>query len=66
MMYLIFKALERVHTVDRAGLADALKGTAYVGLGNKYAFDQTGNLIGGKTYVYSYNSNGQSFLIDGP
>ncbi|MFN8595427.1 MAG: ABC transporter substrate-binding protein [Anaerolineae bacterium] len=66
MMYLIFKALERVHSVDRAGLAEALWGTAYVGLGNKYAFDQTGNLIEGQTYVYSYNSNGQAFLISGP
>ena len=66
MMYLTFKALERAHTVDRAGLAEALQGTAYVGLGNKYAFDQTGSLIEGQTYVYSYNSNGQAFLTSGP
>ena len=47
----------------RSGVAAALARSQFVGLGNKYTFDQAGDLIEGATYVYEYGTNGPPQLI---
>lgn len=47
----------------RSGMAAALARSQFAGLGNKYTFDQAGNLIEGTTYVYEYGTNGPPQLI---
>jgi ABC-type branched-subunit amino acid transport system substrate-binding protein len=63
VMYLIFDAFERADTIERASMAAVLARSQFVGLGNKYAFDQAGNLIEGSTYVYEYDASGQPQLM---
>ena len=63
VMDLIFDAFDRAKTLDRAGIAVALAQSQFTGIGNKYAFDQSGNLIEGSTYVYEYDANGRPQLI---
>jgi ABC-type branched-subunit amino acid transport system substrate-binding protein len=63
VMYLIFDAFARSEKLDRVSVIAALATSQFTGLGNKYAFDQAGNLIEGRTYVYEYDSAGQPQLI---
>jgi ABC-type branched-subunit amino acid transport system substrate-binding protein len=63
VMYLLFDAFARVEKIDRSGVAAALAHSQFVGLGNKYTFDQVGDLIEGTTYVYEYGTNGPPRLI---
>ena len=76
VMYLIFDAFQRVEKIDphctpragqwgkcRGGVAAALTASQFTGFGNKYAFDQAGNLIEGRTYVYEYNADGRPQLM---
>ena len=63
VMYLVFEAFARAEKIDRNGVAAALARSQFVGLGNKYTFDQAGDLIEGATYVYEYGANGQPRLI---
>lgn len=72
-MRLIFEALQRAEKINphcaaqwgkcRGGMADALAASQFTGLGNKYAFDQAGNLIEGRTYVFEYDAAGQPQLM---
>ena len=62
-MNLIFEALQRAEKINRGGVAAALAASQFTGLGNKYAFDQAGNLIEGRTYVYEYDAAGQPQLM---
>jgi ABC-type branched-subunit amino acid transport system substrate-binding protein len=63
VMYLLFDAFERAEKIDRGGVAAAVARSRFAGLGNKYAFDQAGDLIEGPPYVYEYNPNGPPQLI---
>jgi ABC-type branched-subunit amino acid transport system substrate-binding protein len=73
VMYLLFDAFERAEKIDphcatqwgkcRRGVAAALARSQFVGLGNKYTFDQAGDLIESATYVYEYGTNGPPRLI---
>ncbi len=63
VMYLIFDAFQRVEKIDRVSITVALANSQFAGSGNKYAFDQSGNLIEGRTYVYEYNADGRPQLI---
>ncbi len=63
VMNLIFDVFERAETIDRSGVAAALAQSQFTGLGDKYAFDQSGNLIEGSTYVYEYDASGRPQLI---
>ena len=63
VMYLIFDAFQRVVKIDRVSITVALANSQFACSGNKYAFDQSGNLIEGRTYVYEYNADGRPQLI---
>jgi ABC-type branched-subunit amino acid transport system substrate-binding protein len=63
VMYLIFDAFQQAEKIERVGVAAAMAHSQFAGLGNKYAFDQAGNLIEGRTYVYEYDAAGQPKLI---
>ena len=63
VMNLIFDAFERAAALDRTEVAAALAQSQFTGIGNKYAFDQSGNLIEGSTCVYEYDANGHPQLI---
>jgi len=62
-MYLIFDAFARAEKIGRAGVTAALAASQFTGLGNKYAFDQAGNLIEGRTLVYEYDADGRPQLM---
>jgi ABC-type branched-subunit amino acid transport system substrate-binding protein len=62
-MYLIFDAFARAEKINRDGVAAALATSQFTGLGNKYAFDQAGNLIEGRTLVYEYDADGRPQLM---
>jgi ABC-type branched-subunit amino acid transport system substrate-binding protein len=63
VMGLIFDAFERAAAITRGGVADALVHAQFTGIGNKYAFDQSGDLIEGSAYVYEYDASGHPQLI---
>lgn len=63
VMYLIFDAFQRVEKIDRGELAIALATSQFTGPGNKYAFDEAGNLIEGRTFVYEYGADGRPQLM---
>ena len=63
VLSLILAAFERAEQLDRSGVAVALAHSQFAGLGNKYAFDQAGNLIEGASYVYEYDSTGRLQLL---
>ena len=63
VMALLFDAIGRAGKIDRAGLAVAIANGNFSGLGGHYAFDQNGNLIDVRSYVYEYDKNGQPVLI---
>ncbi|HZY41047.1 MAG TPA: ABC transporter substrate-binding protein [Anaerolineae bacterium] len=63
VMSLVFDAFERAEKIDRSGVAAVLARSQFAGLGNKYAFDQAGDLIEGITYVYEYDVRGQPRLL---
>ncbi len=60
---LIFEALRRAPSADRAGVKAALAGSRFSGLGANYAFDQQGKLIEPKTYVFDYGQDRQPRLL---
>lgn len=62
-MYLIFDAFARAEKINRDGVAAALAASQFTGLGNKYAFDQAGSLIEGRTLVYEYDADGRPQLM---
>ncbi|MBI5563352.1 MAG: amino acid ABC transporter substrate-binding protein [Chloroflexi bacterium] len=63
VMFLVFDAVQRAEKIERGGVALALANSQFTGSGSKYAFDQAGNLIEGRTYVYEYDSAGRPQLI---
>lgn len=63
VLNLIFEAFQRAEKIERGGVADALAHGQFTGLGNKYAFDQAGNLIEGRTLIYEYDADGRPQLM---
>ena len=63
VLWLLFEAIQRTEKVDRVGVADALTHVQFTGLGNKYAFDQAGDLIEGRTLIYEYDADGRPQLM---
>ncbi len=62
-MSLIFEALRRARSINRAEVKAALATERFSGLGASYAFDQQGNLIEPKTYVFGYGQDRQPRLL---
>jgi ABC-type branched-subunit amino acid transport system substrate-binding protein len=62
VLNLLFKALAEAETIDRGGVQAALRQIDFSGLGARYAFDQQGNLIDPRTYVFEYDKDRQPHL----
>jgi ABC-type branched-subunit amino acid transport system substrate-binding protein len=62
-MALLIDAISRAGKIDRVEVAMAIANGNFSGLGGHYAFDQYGNLIDARSYVYEYDKNGQPVLI---
>jgi ABC-type branched-subunit amino acid transport system substrate-binding protein len=58
-MYLLFDALARAESSSREGMARALAGSDFTGLGGAYRFDAAGNRIAARVYVYRYGKDGE-------
>jgi ABC-type branched-subunit amino acid transport system substrate-binding protein len=63
VMSLLFEAFDRAPQIDRGGVKAVLTQRQFSGLGETYAFDQQGQLIEPKTYVFEYDKARQPHLI---
>jgi ABC-type branched-subunit amino acid transport system substrate-binding protein len=62
-MSLLFEAIDQAERIDRDGVQAALRQIGFSGLGAHYAFDQQGQLIDPKTYVFEYDQDQQPQLL---